>query len=70
MLEIFSYTKTTSIGKNDYVLETYEELTDLKPIFIPKIEGDWLIAIVNPSIVDAKIILEDTTLPNFLTIKS
>lgn len=68
MITVNSYTKTTVFGEYDYFLEDYKSLSDLKSIFLPKIQGEWRIIIVDPSLKDAHSILADTDVPSYVNL--
>lgn len=68
MFDVLPYTKHTKFDKYDFMIETYDDLQGLKPVILPKLSGEWLVAVINPSIKDAKSILEDTDIPTFFNI--
>lgn len=69
MFDIQVYDKHTKFGEYDYLIETKDELVKLYPVCMPKLQGEWLIVVVDPSIKDAKEILEERDrIPKFFNV--
>ena len=68
MIEIHEYTKNMKLKDYDYLLETYSDFVDLKPVYLPKIKGEWKIVVVDPTIKDVNAILGEQNIPKFLNL--
>ena len=68
MLDIQPYDRHTKFGEYDYLLEDYKKLTELYGICQPKLVGEWRILCVDPSLKDAKSILDDANIPKYFHI--
>lgn len=68
MIQLFKYTKDVQIPDADYVFDKTDKLMDLINLLTPKFNGNWEIIIIDPKIKYVKGLLENKTIPEWITI--
>lgn len=68
MIELRKYNRKVKMPDADYVLDKFEEFEPILVNLTPKFTGRWLIILLDVKITEAKSILENEMLPEFLDI--
>ena len=69
MVRLLEYNKHVNLPTSDYILESCEILPTMFRILTPKFDGNWLIVIVDPKIVEVKSLLSMETFPAHIDIQ-
>lgn len=66
MIQLYELTRKTRIHNGDYTFDGEAEMLKIIPILTPKFDGNWEVALVDPSIKYAHTLAEDYALPSYI----
>lgn len=68
MINLIEKKRGTKITVHDYVFDTAENILELLPELTPKFEGNWTVALVEPSIKFAGTLFETGEIPDYMDV--
>lgn len=66
MIDLKKKERDMSLYSYDYVFEKVDKFYSRLPFFLPKLEGDWKVALVEPKFNDLSDILDSSLIPDYL----
>lgn len=66
MIQLYELTRKTRIHKGDYTFDGEGDMLKLLPSLTPKFDGQWEIALVDPSVAYAHTLSSDAALPDYV----
>ena len=69
MIVLDEYVKKARLPRSDYVVHSVDELWSIVYCLTPKFNGEWDIILLNPTIVEAKSLLDMNEFPNYVNCK-
>lgn len=66
MIDLKKKERDMSLYSYDYVFEKVDKFYSRMPFFLPKLEGDWKVALVEPKFNDLSDIMDSSCIPDYL----